>query len=125
MRVQVAGCLLWMLLATTSFSQTFYGSIIGTVADPSGAPIPQATVTVTNIGTAERRTADTGENGSYQFVNLVPGQYKVEAEKTGMKRFVRDTVDVEVQSAVRIDVQMQVGDLSQTVEITAQTPLLQ
>jgi hypothetical protein len=125
MRVRVAGCLLWLLSATTTFSQTFYGSIIGAVTDPSGAPIPQATVTVTNLGTAERRTADTDENGNYQFVNLVPGQYKVEAEKTGMKRFVRDTVNVEVQSAVRIDVQMQVGDLSQTVEITAQTPLLQ
>jgi len=125
MRVQVAASLLWLLSATAGFSQTFYGSIIGAVTDPSGAPIPQATVTVTNLGTAERRTADTDENGNYQFVNLVPGQYKVEAEKTGMKRFVRDTVTVQVQSAVRIDVQMQVGDLSQTVEITAQTPLLQ
>ncbi|HVW87707.1 MAG TPA: TonB-dependent receptor, partial [Bryobacteraceae bacterium] len=98
---------------------------MGTVTDPSGSSVPQATVTLTNLGTAERRTAQTDDSGNYQFVNLVPGQYKVEVEKPGMRRLVREPIAVEVQSAVRIDVAMQVGDVSQVVEVTAQTPLLQ
>ena len=67
----------------------------------------------------------TDTSGNYQFVNLVPGQYKVEVEKPGFRRFARDPITVEVQSSVRIDIPMQVGDVSQTVEVTAQTPLLQ
>lgn len=99
--------------------------MVGSVNDVSGSAVPQATVTLTNLGTAERRNGATDSSGNYQFVNLVPGQYKIEVEKPGFRRFSRDPISVEVQSAVRIDVPMQVGDVSQTVEITAQTPLLQ
>ena len=106
-------------------AQTFYGSIVGTVTDPTGAPIPSAPVILTNTGTAERRARDTDNDGNYQFVNLVPGRYRVDIEKAGFKHLTRDEVVVEVQAAVRIDVAMQVGDVSQTVEVQAQTPLLQ
>ena len=87
--------------------------------------MPQANVTLINSGTGDRRVFQTDNSGSYQFVNLTPGQYRVEVEKTGFRRFVRDNVTVEVQSAVRIDVNMQIGDVNQIVEVTAQTPLLQ
>jgi hypothetical protein len=66
---------------------------------------------------------ETDAAGSYRFVNLVPGKYRIEAEKAGFKRF-REAV-VEVESAVRIDVSMEVGEVTQTVEVSAQTPLLQ
>src|SRR5258707_6094665 len=111
-------CAILLLSATTCFGQTFYGSIVGTVTDPSGSAVPQASVTLTNLGTAERRTMTTDSSGNYQFVNLVPGPYKVEVEMSGFRRFVRDPINVEVQSAVRIDVPMQVGDVNQVVEIT-------
>jgi hypothetical protein len=78
-----------------------------------------------NIGTNERRNAASDGSGSYQFLNLIPGQYRVEIEKPGFHRFVREPITVEVQSAVRIDVAMQVGDVNQVVEVTAQTPMLQ
>src|SRR5260370_409626 len=120
--VLALGCL---LTAATSFGQTFYGSVVGAVTDASAGAVPQANVTLTNLGTADRRTTQTDDAGSYQFVNLVPGQYKVEVEKTGFRRFAREPITVEVQSAVRIDIPMQVGDVSQVVEVTAQTPLLQ
>ncbi len=106
-------------------AQTFYGSMVGSVTDASGAAVPAAGVTLTNLGTGERHAIQTDGFGSYQFVNLVPGQYKVEVEKTGFRRFVREPITVEVQSAVRIEVAMQVGDVNQVVEVTSQTPLLQ
>lgn len=125
MQNRLTPCYVWLLFAATCAGQTFYGSVVGSVSDTSGGTVPQATVNLTNLGTAERRSMITDSSGNYQFVNLVPGQYKVEVEKPGFRRFVRDAVTVEVQSAVRIDIAMQVGDVNQVVEVTAQTPLLQ
>src|SRR5713226_5747398 len=125
MKIRLTPCLVWLLAAAASFGQTFYGSIVGAVRDVSSGAVPQAKVTLTNLGTAEHRTLETGGSGTYEFVNLVPGQYKVEIEKAGVRHFSRDPIKVEVQSAVRIDVTMQVGDISQLVEVSAETPLLQ
>src|SRR5215510_8014232 len=111
--------------ATVLVSQTFYGSMLGSVADPSGSVLPQTAVTLINSATGERRTMQTDDSGGYQFLNLPPGQYRLEVEKSGFRRFVRDPITVEVQSAVRIDVGMQVGEVTQTVEVTGQTPLIQ
>ena len=112
-------------LAAALYAQTFYGSIVGTITDPSGGFVPQANVTLTNLGTAERRLMQSDEGGNYQFVNLVPGQYRIDVERPGFRHFDRGPITVEVQSAVRIDVVMTVGDVTQVVEVTAQTPLLQ
>lgn len=115
-----------LLLAAASLSaQTFFGTIVGNVNDASAAAMPQANVALVNNATGERRTAQTDNAGAYQFLNLIPGQYRLEVEKTGFRRFVRDPITVEVQTTVRIDVSMQVGDVSQTVEVSEQTPLLQ
>jgi len=113
------------VLSIGASAQTFYGSIVGSVSDPSGASIGQANVTVVNTATADRRAGQTDTSGNYQFVNLPPGQYRVEIERTGFRRLVRDNVTVEVQSAVRIDAALQVGDVNQVIEVTSQTPLLQ
>src|SRR5882724_7889328 len=115
------------VLSTCSFlqGQSTYGSITGAVTDPSGAAIADAQVTLTNLGTLEKRTQATGNDGLYTFVNLFPGRYKIEAEKTGFKRITRPEVVVDVQQAVRIDLAMQVGDVTQSIEVTGETPLLQ
>ena len=106
-------------------AQTSYGSVVGSVVDNSQASIPGAAVALTNTGTSERRTMDTDSVGNYQFVNLIPGTYRVDIEKQGFKHLTRGPVQVEVQSIARIDATMQVGDVGQTVEVTAQTALLQ
>jgi hypothetical protein len=106
-------------------AQTSYGSIAGAVTDTSGAAITDAQVTLTNLDTAEKRNESTGADGLYSFVNLLPGRYRLEVEKTGFKRTTRPEVIVEVGQTVRIDLTMQVGDVSQTVEVTGETPLLQ
>src|ERR1700676_931154 len=126
--------ILWSLLlsigvlASTSlslFGQTTYGSIAGAVTDTSGAAVTDANVTLTNLGTQEKRTQSTGSDGLFTFVNLFPGQYRIDVEKQGFKHFVRPEVTVEVQQNTRVDAAMQVGEVSQVVEVTSETPLLQ
>ena len=62
--------------------------------------------------------------GTYRFVNLQPGNYKVEAEQAGFKHFTRDNITVEVESTMRVDVSMEVGDVAETIEVTAEAPLM-
>ena len=126
----VLGFLVIGLCAASVFTpslsaQTTYGSIAGLVTDSSGAAISGAQVTLTNMGTAEKRLQQTGQDGLYSFVNLLPGQYRIDVESSGFKRVTRPDMIVEVGQAVRIDLTMQVGDVSQTVEVTGETPQLQ
>src|SRR6185312_13014146 len=106
-------------------AQTTFGSIVGNVIDASGSAVPNTDVTLTNLGTNEKRTGTTNGDGLYQFVNLPPGQYSVGIEKPGFKRIVRSPVTVQTQTTIKIDLALEIGDVSQTVEVTAQTPLLQ
>jgi hypothetical protein len=114
-----------VVVSPPSRAQTTYGSISGAVTDPSGAAIAGAQVTLTNLGTSEKRSQSTGSDGFYDFVNLIPGHYRIEAEIAGFKRITRPEVVVEVQQTVRIDLAMQVGDVTQSIEVTGETPLLQ
>lgn len=107
------------------YSQTTFGSIVGTVTDPSGAAVPNTEVVLTNLGTNTKRTATTNSDGLYQFVNLPPSRYSVEITKTGFTKVLRSPITVQTETTTTINIALQVGDVSQTVEVTAQTPLLQ
>jgi hypothetical protein len=113
-----------LLVASPASAQSTFGSISGTVADASGAAVPDTQVTLTSLATSAKQSVTTGSDGLYAFVNLNPGAYRVDAEKTGFKHFKRDNIVVQVQQAVRIDLTMEVGAVTQTVEVTAETPLL-
>ena len=106
-------------------AQSTYGAIVGSVTDSSGAAITDANVTLTNVGTSEKRSQSSGSDGLFTFVNLFPGQYRVDVEKQGFKHFARTGITVEVQQSTHIDAALQVGEVSQVVEVTAETPLLQ
>ena len=106
-------------------AQSSYGSVVGTVADSSGAIIPKAAVSLTNVQTSETVKTTTNSTGNYQFPNLQPGFYKVDVSVQGFKHLTRDQVEVAVQVATRVDVAMQVGDVSQQVEVSESAPLLQ
>ena len=67
-----------LLFSSPVRAQSTYGSVVGTVTDPSGAAVAGAQVTLTNAGTGERRTQPSGPDGLYSFVNLFPGKYKIE-----------------------------------------------
>src|SRR5258708_34791646 len=118
---------LGVLFSTCMFvqGQSTYGSITGSVTDPSGAAITDARVTLTNLGTSEKRTQPTGADGLYSFVNLIPGNYRVEAEKPGFKRVTQEPVVVQVQQSSKIDLALPIGQATETVEVTSETPLLQ
>src|SRR4051794_967157 len=105
------------IFVSPAYAQNFYGTLAGTVTDPSGAPMEGASVTATNIGTSGRQSVQTSGSGEFRIVNLVPGNYKVDVEKTGFKRTVRDNVPVQVESVVRVDIAMQVGDVTQSIEV--------
>jgi hypothetical protein len=117
-------CLAAMLLGSPLAAQTTFGSISGSVADASGSAVPDAQVTLTSTATAAKQTYTTGGDGLYSFVNLNPGEYRLDVEKAGFKHYKRESVIVQVAQAVRIDAVMEVGAVSQTVEVTAETPLL-
>ena len=110
---------------TAGWSQNVYGTIAGTVTDSSGAAVTDATVTLTNLDTGEARNMQTGVAGNYTFVNILPARYKIEATKTGFKKFVRQPIVVEIESGLRVDIGLEVGELNQTVEVSAEAALLQ
>src|SRR5262249_35598288 len=106
-------------------AQTSYGSVVGTVTDATRGAIPGAVVVLTNTGTAERKSVPADSAGNYQFVNLIPEDYRIEVESPGFKRYHREPIRVEVGSALRIDAAMEVGDVAEVLTVSAETPLLQ
>src|SRR5437016_802601 len=113
------------LAPTSGWSQNVYGTIAGTVTDTSGAAVANATVTLTNLDNGLKRNMETDSSGNYTFVNILPGRYKIEGEKTGFKKFVRQPIIVQIESGLRVDISLQVGAQNETVEVSAEAPLLQ
>ena len=120
---RLAVCL--MLAAGSLAAQTFYGTVIGSVQDSTGAVIPGASVTITSLATGELRVQETEASGLYRFVNLVPGQYRLEARSEGFKQFVQEPIVVEVEASIRIDPVLEIGEVTEVVEVVSSTPLLQ
>lgn len=106
------------------YGQTTFGSVVGNVTDPSGAAVSSTQITLTNLGTNEKRAETTNADGAYTFVNVPPANYSVEVQKPGFKKTVRTPVTVQTGTTSKIDIALEVGALDQTVEVTAQTPLL-
>jgi len=106
-------------------AQSTFGTVDGAVQDPSGAAIAGAKVTLTNAGTQEKRSQTTGGEGLYQFVNVAPGDYVLEFEKEGFKHITRQNVTVQVNQDTHIDAALPVGQVTESVEVTSETPLLQ
>src|ERR1051326_7671052 len=112
------------LVASAALAQTFTGNITGTVTDPAGAVVPGAVLTVTNLETSESRRLTSGETGIFNFTALPPGRYRFEVERPGFKRFVQEPVELRVQQSVTLSPALEVGQATQTVEVTGQVPLI-
>ncbi len=123
--VLVVTALIWAVTSVVVQGQNVYGSMSGTVSDSSGASIPSAAVTLTNLDNNQKQQITTNTSGSYSFVNILPGRYKIQAEKSGFKSFVRQPIVVEVESGLKVDIVLPVGAASETVEVTGEAPLLQ
>ena len=114
-----------VLLCTNAGAQVRFGSVVGTVADPTGATVSGATVKLTNVGTNETRTMQSSSAGTYSFPNLIAGIYRVEVQTQGFKQFVQDNVEVQVDVATRVDAKLQVGNVTESVVVTSEAPPLQ
>src|SRR5260370_19217945 len=106
-------------------SQSFSGSVSGTVTDTTGGRLPSVKVTLLNERTNETRSAATGQDGVYSFSQVAPGSYRVEVEVQGFKKGVRSAVVVDVQQTTLVDIRMDVGAVTEVVEVTGATPQLQ
>ncbi len=107
-------------------AQQFYGTITGTVTDPSGAVVPNATVKVTNVDTNVTAPLRTNSAGVYVANNLIVGTYRVEAEAAGFKRTVADKITLEVGATPKVDLALSVGQSSESVTVTENNaPILQ
>src|SRR4051812_32521099 len=118
------GAILFCLTTSLAFSQAVKGTLLGTVTDSSGSTAPNAKVTITDANTALTRNTLTNESGNYIFPDLPPGVYTVVAELAGFKRSSRPGVEVQVNSSPRVDIVLQTGSVSESIEVTAETPLL-
>ncbi len=116
-------CLLFGLPVLAQTAGT--GAITGTVTDPQGASVPSVEVTVTNEATGEKRNGVSQDNGDYAFSQLLPGAYRIEFFKSGFKKAIKSALRVNVTETSRLDIQLEVGEMTQTVSVTTQTELLQ
>src|ERR1700723_2701308 len=105
-------------------AQAFYGSIVGRVSDNTGALVRGASVTLTSLATTEKREATTDDTGSYRFVNLLPGSYRVEIGSAGFKHFTQERIDVRVDTVVLFNASLALGDVRETVKVQDQPALL-
>ena len=114
-----------LILGGASPAQTITGTITGTVTDASGAVAPNVKITATAVSTSVQIVATSNESGIYTIPFLSLGKYTVTAEGSGFKKSVIGPFAVEVNQVVRVDVSLQVGAVSESVEVRDVAPVLQ
>ncbi|HEX3744205.1 MAG TPA: carboxypeptidase-like regulatory domain-containing protein [Bryobacteraceae bacterium] len=117
--------LLSLAFSISLFGQAVNSTILGTVSDSSGGSVVGAKVTLTETNTNVSRTGQTNESGNYVFSNIPPGTYAVTVEMTGFKKEDRRDIGLLVNITQRIDVQLQPGSATDTIEVTGAPPELQ
>src|SRR5215472_1168156 len=121
----LAIALLILASGAAVWSQTVQGVITGTVTDPTGAVVPNATVTITNVGTNISQTTTTGSDGAYRFSLVPPGTYTVDVKATNFAEVRAAGILVEASQTVPFNVRLELAKSSQVIEVTSQAPLVQ
>src|SRR5207253_4012615 len=106
-------------------AQEITAAIVGTVTDPSGAPIKDADVTATDTERGTVRPAKTNDAGAYNITRLPVGTYTLRVTAPGFQTSAHQAFTLVLNQTARVDVQMQVGQVSETVEVTGDAPVLQ
>lgn len=123
-RLVPVALLVMIVSASSLYAQTF-GEITGRVTDSSGAVMTGASITLTNTNTNAIRKAISTEAGVYSFPSVPPGPYKLSTQASGFKSWASEPFQVQVQQVVRVEVVLQVGQTSQTIEVAGVADLLQ
>ena len=113
-----------LLFSIAAMAQTTGGRVLGTLTDQSGAAVAGATVVITDVQRGTTRTITTDESGAYTAPDLQPGNYKIHVEAKGFKSVERPNVQIEVATDVRADFALQPGQVSETVTISVEVPLI-
>jgi hypothetical protein len=121
--VTLLACL-FLLLPMQSFGQAVYGSIFGTVTDPSGAVIPNAKVTVTDTRKGTSDVYTTNESGNYSATHLIPDIYTIKIEAQGFTTAQSDNIQVSADTGSKFDAALKTGAQTETVQVTAEAPQL-
>jgi hypothetical protein len=116
--------LVFCFSTSTASAQAVYGSILGTVNDPQGNAVPGAKVTVTSASKGSTDETTTNESGNYTVTHLIPGTYIVHVEAASFKAFEAKDVTVLVDASTRVDAELQLGAVTQTVEVSGELPQL-
>ncbi len=124
-RLKAWGVMVFVLTFSIAALAQYEGRFLGTVTDKSGGAIKDAKVVITNVETGVPRTLYTNETGDYTAANIPPGVYKFTIEATGFKKIERTGVRLEVGKDVRIDIVLVPGDVSETIQVTGDAPLIE
>ncbi len=116
---------LGICLTGLAVAQETRGTILGRVTDPSGAVVPGVAVRVTNAATNVTVSARTNSEGNFEIPYLLPGTYRIAAEMAGFKSFLHEGIELRIADRLSIPVTMQVGEITEQVTVTAETPLLE
>jgi outer membrane receptor protein involved in Fe transport len=113
-----------LLLCASAHSQVTTTTLFGTATDSTGATIPNARVTATNTGTNLSKSVETGSDGTYRIEFLPVGSYHLEITASGFKKFQQNGIVLEINQSARVDARLELGAVTDTVEVTAAPPLV-
>lgn len=114
-----------VLLSAFAWAQQDRATVVGTVTDPTGAVVPQVKVTIIQTTTNLTVETRTNEQGQFRAPNLPIGDYRIEFEAPGFRKFVRDGIRLSIQDVIRVDARLEVGATRESLTVTAEVPLLQ
>lgn len=125
--IEILACLslLWIVAAVSALAQISTSDVLGTITDSTGAAVPNATVKIENLGTHVANETKSGDNGSYVFTQLQPGNYALTITQAGFKSFSNPSLVLVAGDRARIDAVLEIGGSSETVEVTSQPSALQ
>ena len=113
-----------LLCGAGVYAQSERGSIRGVVEDASGAVLPGARVTAISVGTNVETSTNSLDAGNYNLPELPPGTYVVQVELKGFKKLVRENVNVQVSGVTALDLRLEVGEVTDSVTVTTESPAL-
>jgi len=113
------------LIAASAWGQEFRATVTGRVTDPAGLAMPGVTVSATNNATNEVASAVTSSEGVYSLPFLRPALYTISAELSGFRRHTQDRIQLELGQTVTLNITLQIGNVAETVTVTAESPLLE
>jgi hypothetical protein len=106
-------------------AQVLYGSVVGTVTDQTGAVVPGATVTITNVQTGQTREAISDDAGNYSIPNVLEGRYDLSVQMTGFRTYLEKGIVVSINTVRHVNIALQVGQVTESVTVEASTVALQ